>query len=47
LKILLGLDKQEVIGILNEDIFKEELKHLLLIIKECLEINGELENDKG
>jgi hypothetical protein len=46
LKIFLGLDKQEVIGILNKDIFKEELEHLLLVIKECLEIDRELENDR-
>jgi hypothetical protein len=32
-------------GILNKDIFKEELKHLLLIVKECLEIDGKLKND--
>jgi hypothetical protein len=47
LKILPGLNEQEAMRILNKDIFKEELKHLLPVIKECLEIDKELENDKG
>jgi hypothetical protein len=34
-------------GILNKDIFEKELEHLLLVVKEYLEINGKLENDKG
>ena len=45
LRILLGIEEQEAVRILEGEISTKELEYFLPLVRECLEIEGDLEDE--